>query len=153
MTITPLAADEQLRLMVRALMRINFTEGHGCGNHPNCGHDGCKSSFAAWSIADKALHQIGALPLPGRVPLHDQAMIIEELPPIAKLDFYAKAFEDMWSLLVLIEMGGVQPESLAKLRKSVSAAVFGPDKDPEEKMVASVAYVKDNEARLLEEGK
>jgi hypothetical protein len=36
MTVTitaPLNADEQLRVMVRDLMRINFTEGHGCGNH------------------------------------------------------------------------------------------------------------------------
>lgn len=37
-----------------ALLRIAEDEGRVCGE-PDCSHEACRSSFAAWAIADRVL--------------------------------------------------------------------------------------------------
>lgn len=139
--------EQQMRVLIRALTRTNFTEGKVCGQYEVCNHDACASSHTAWSIANEALHKIGALPLPGDMPVHDQRLVIEELPPIALLEHYQRAFEALWTLLVAVETGTVTAEVLPKLRAQVSAVVFGPDKDPDAAMAQSVAWFNKDAAR------
>ncbi|MCK5614793.1 hypothetical protein KAR91_73710 [Candidatus Pacearchaeota archaeon] len=49
---------EMFETAIRALGEIKNNQGHVCGMFEICTHEACRSSHAAWEIADRALNKI-----------------------------------------------------------------------------------------------
>lgn len=53
--------DKHLKLLliaIEALSEIKHSEGKVCPDFAECRHEACRSSYASWAIADKALRNI-----------------------------------------------------------------------------------------------
>ncbi len=51
-------ARKKLAIALEALEEIRTTQGKTCAIYEICEHVACDSSYAAWAIADKALHDM-----------------------------------------------------------------------------------------------
>ena len=51
-------ARKKLAVALQALEDIRESQGKVCPIFEICEHTACNSSYAAWAIADKALHEI-----------------------------------------------------------------------------------------------
>lgn len=49
--------EREQRNLERALQEIKDTQGEVCDNFELCDHRACRSSYAAWAIADEALNE------------------------------------------------------------------------------------------------
>ena len=53
-----MATVDMFALAVSALNEIKTKQGHVCGMFEICTHESCRSSHAAWEIANRALEEL-----------------------------------------------------------------------------------------------